>query len=184
MSIIILGIIGLIGVASIAYFMGIYNSFIRLKNNIDKSFKDIDIILQQRHDELTKLMSTVKSYKNFEKSTLENITKLRSSIGQSVSDTNKADNMMTQTLKSIFAVAENYPELKADKQYQQLSNAISKNEETLSDRREFYNATVNTYNIRLQQIPDVIIARMLGYQKQELLKIPENKKEDIEINLD
>ena len=181
-TVIIIGL-ALVIVVFIGWFVGIYNSLVRLKNNIQKAWSNIDVLLKQRHDELSKLLDTVKGYMKHEREVLTKITEARTAFmnAQSVSDKARADNMMTSTLKSLFAVAENYPELKADRSFTQLQGRVSEIEDQIADRREFYNDSVNTFNIRIEQIPDVFIARMLGYTRKELFKVDEADRRDIEM---
>jgi len=185
-TIIIICVIGLLAIIFIAYFISIYNSLVRLKNNIKKAWSNIDVLLKQRHDELTKLLSTVKGYMKHEREVLEKVTQARTAFmdAKTVADKAGADNLMTGALKTLFAVAENYPELKADKSFNQFQNRISEIENQIADRREFYNDSVNTFNIRIEQIPDVIIARILGYTARELFKVTESDRQDVEISFE
>ncbi|RKX25991.1 MAG: LemA family protein [Candidatus Zixiibacteriota bacterium] len=173
----------LLVVVVVGYFISIYNSLIRLKNNIKKAWSNIDVLLKQRHDELTKLLKTVQGYMKHEREVLTSITEARTAFlgAQSVGAKAKADNMMTGALKSLFAVAENYPELKADRSFGQFQNRVSEIENQIADRREFYNDSVNTFNIRIEQIPDVFIARMLGYSQRELFKVAESDRADVDV---
>lgn len=177
-------LVGFLIVILIGYFISVYNSLVRLKNNIKKAWSNIDVLLKQRHDELTKLMNTVKGYMKHEESVLTGITKARTAFldAQSVGDKAKADNVMAGALKSLFAVAENYPDLKANTSFLQFQDRISDIENQIADRREFYNDSVNTFNIRIEQIPDVFIARMLGYTSKELFKIADSDREDVEVS--
>ncbi len=177
---IVLGIIALIG---LFWFIGIYNALVRLKNQVAKSWSNIDVLLKQRTDELTKLIDTVKGYMKHEKSTLENITKARSAImnASSVKETADADNMLTGALKTLFAVAENYPDLKANQNFIQLQQRITGIENQIADRREFYNDSVNIYNIKIESFPDMIVARMMGYQKKDLFRATEQDKQDVKV---
>lgn len=176
----------LIAVAIIGYFITIYNGLIKLKNNIKKAWANIDVLLKQRSDELPKLIETVKGYMKHEKEVLENLTKARTNFlnASTVSETATADNMISGALKSLFAVAENYPNLKANENFMQLQNRISGVENEIADRREFYNDSVNQYNIRIQSIPDIIVARMLGYTDEEMFEVAEADKQDVEIKFD
>lgn len=182
-----MGIIGivilLIGIIIIGYFIGIYNSLIRLKNNIDKAWSNIDVLLKQRQDELTKLLETVKGYMKHEEGVFVKVTEARTKFldAQSVQEKADASNMMTGALKSLFAVSENYPELKANTSFMQFQGRISDIENQIADRREFYNDSVNTFNIRIETIPDLIIARMMGYVRRELFQVAEEDKKDVEI---
>jgi len=176
----------IVAVIIIAYLVSIYNALIRLRNNIDKAWSNIDVLLKQRNDELTKLMKTVKSYMKFEKKVLTDITEARTAFmnAKSVGDMAQADNMMTGALKSLFAVAENYPDLKSSQNFMQFQNRISDIENQIADRREFYNDSVNTYNIRIEQIPYVWVANRLKYKRRGLFEVAEKDKRDVEIDLD
>lgn len=183
----IIGAVVLIGVIIIiGYFISVYNSLVRLKNNIEKAWSNIDVLLKQRHDELGKLLKTVKGYMKYEERVLKEVTEARTAFldAQSVTDKAQADNMMAGALKSLFAVAENYPDLKANTNFIQFQGRISELENQISDRREFYNDSVNTYNIRIEQIPDVFIARMLGYTKKDWFKVSESDRQDVEIDFE
>ena len=178
----ILGLIGvLLAIIVLGYIISIYNSFVRLKYNIEKAWSNIDVMLKQRHDELTNLISSIKGYTKFEKTVLTQVTKARTAFmnAKTVSDKAKADNVMTATLKSIFAVAENYPTLKANENFLQFQGRVSELENQIADRREFYNDSVTIYNIRLEQIPYVFIGNMLNYTKKELFKVGEAEKKNI-----
>ena len=168
----------------IGWFIGVYNSLVRLKNNIKKAWSNIDVLLKQRHDELSKLLKTVKGYMKHEESVLTKVTEARTAFmsANTVGDKAKADGMIAGALKSLFAVAENYPELKADRSFQQFQERISEIENQIADRREFYNDSVNTFNIRIEQIPDMFIARMLGYTQKELFKAAESDRQDVDID--
>ena len=182
---IVLGIgLALLVIVLIGWFIGIYNSLVRLKNNIRKAWSNIDVLLKQRHDELTKLMASVKGYMKHEEGVLTRITEARTAFmnAHTVGDKAQADGMMTATLKSLFAVAENYPELKADRSFTQFQGRISEIEEQIADRREFYNDSVNTFNIRIEQIPDVFLARILGYTPREMFQAAEVDRRDVEIS--
>ena len=180
----VVGIVAiLVVVVIIGWLIGIYNSLIRLKNNIKKAWSNIDVLLKQRHDELTKLMNTVKGYMKYEEDVFTKVTDARTAFmkAQTVGDKAKADNMMTSTLKSLFAVAENYPELKANRSFNHFQNRIREIENQIADRREFYNDSVNTLNIRIEQIPDMFVARMLGYTPSELFQADESDRADVEV---
>ncbi len=185
------GIIGIIGIVFAAlvliiilgYAISIYNSLVRLKNNIEKAWSNINVLLKQRVDELTKLMASVKGYTKFEKQVLTDVTKARTAFmnAKSVTAKAKADNMMEGTLKSLFAVAENYPQLKASDNFIQFQNRVSAIEDNIADRREFYNDSVNTYNIRIEQIPYVFVANMLKYTKKDMFKVDEADRKDVKV---
>jgi len=183
-TIIVLAVLALLVVIVVGYFVSVYNSLVRLKNNIKKAWSNIDVLLTQRHDELTKLLKTVKGYMKHEEGVLTKVTEARTAHlkAQTVGDKAMASNMLAGALKSLFAVAERYPELKADRSFAQFQGRISEIENQIADRREFYNDSVNTFNIRIEQIPDMFIARMLGYTAKELFEADEAKRKDVEID--
>ena len=174
----------LVIVAFVAYFIAVYNGLVRLKNNIKKALANIDVLLKQRMDELTKLIETVKGYARFERKVLTEVTKARTAFldAKTLPEKAKASDMLSGAIKSLFAVAENYPKLNASENFKQLQDRISGIENEIADRREFYNDSVNTYNIRIQQIPDRFIAGMLGYQPEVLFKAEEAEKKDVKVD--
>src|SRR5579864_8559520 len=176
--VIILAVVGVV-----AYLLTIYNSLVRLKNDIDKAWANIDVLLKQRHDELPKLIETCKGYMQYEQKTFQMVVEARNAYqgATTVQDKAQADNMVTGALKTLFAVAENYPDLKANNNFLQLQSRITELEEKIADRREFYNDSVNTYNVRIQQLPDAFIARMLNFQAHELFKVTEEDRRDVEV---
>ncbi len=166
------------------WFIGVYNGLVTLRNNIDRAWANIDVLLKQRHDELPKLIDTCKGYMKHEAGTFEKITELRSRVmnATSVADKAVADNLLSGALKSLFAVAENYPDLKANTNFQQLQGRISQIETDIAGRRDRYNEDTNTYNIRIEVIPDTFIARLLGYSKRDLFKVTEGERADVKVN--
>jgi LemA protein len=175
----------LVVVGIIIYFITIYNSLVRLRNDMDKAWANIDVLLKQRHDELPKLIETCKGYMQYEQKTFQLITEARTAFMKagSVAEKAQADNLVSGALKSLFAVAENYPDLKANNNFMQLQKRISELEERIADRREFFNDDVNTYNIRIQQLPDVFVARMLSLQRRDLFKVTEEDRRDVEVKM-
>lgn len=175
----------LVVVGLIAYLLTIYNSLVRLKNDIDKAWANIDVLLKQRHDELPKLIETCKGYMQYEQKTFQMVVEARNAYSKSTTLAEKAqaDNMITGALKTLFAVSENYPELKANANFMQLQNRISELEEKIADRREFFNDDVNTFNIRIQQLPDVFVANMMSLQHKELFKVSDEDRRDVEVKL-
>ena len=174
----------LLAIAFVVYFIAVYNGLVRLKNNIKKALANIDVLLKQRMDELTKLIETVKGYAKFERKVLTEVTKARTAFldAKTLPEKAKASDMLSGAIKSLFAVAENYPKLNASENFKQLQDRISGIENEIADRREFYNDSVNTYNIRIQQIPDRFIAGMLGYQPEVLFKAEEAEKKDVKVD--
>ncbi len=184
-TILIFLIMVLFAVGIIIYFITIYNSLVRLRNDIDKAWANIDVLLKQRHDELPKLIETCKGYMQYEQQTFQLITEARTAFlkASSVSEKAQADNLVSGALKTLFAVAEKYPDLKANNNFMQLQHRISELEERIADRREFFNDDVNTYNIRIQQLPDVFVAKMLSLQRRDLFKVSEEDRRDVEVKL-
>jgi len=181
-------IIGAIILIIAVVFFLIYNSLITLKNNVKKSWSNIDIILQKRHDMLTKLIDSVSGYMKYEKGVMTQITQLRSaweSIPQDdIQSKINTSNQISAALKSIFAVAENYPDLKADNNFIQLQQSITELETELADKREEYNNSVNDFNIKIQQFPSDIVAGIMHYTAQPLFQVPEEEKQDVKISFD
>ena len=169
-----------VAVGIILYFVALYNGLIRLSRNVDKSWANIDVLLKQRHDEIPKLLKVCEGYMKYERETLEKITAARTACIQAktVGESSQAEGDLARSLKTLFAVAENYPDLKADNNFAQLRQRISYLENEIADRREFYNESVNLYNIKIAQIPTVLIARPLGYQPSPLFEIPEAEREN------
>lgn len=171
-------IIGLVvlGLANTA--ISIYNRLIMLKNNVDKSFGNIDILLKQRADEIPNLIKVVKESMKFEESMLTKLTEMRTRFMNSNSPEEKValSNQMQQQIKSIFAVAENYPEIKTNQNFQLLQTRVSQIEDAIADRREYYNESVNMYNIGIAEFPNFILAKILLYNKKQLLRISDQEK--------
>ena len=177
--------IGLIILGFVGFLITIYNALVRMRNNISKSWANIDVILKQRSDELPKLVDSVKGYMKYEEGVLTKVTEARTKFldAQTVQEKAKANNMITDALKSLFAVAENYPTLKANESFLQLQTRISGLENELADRREFYNDSVNEYNIKIDSFPDLIVARMMGYtQPETMFEVDESDKKDVKID--
>jgi len=165
----------------IAYVVTIFNGLIALKNDISKAWANIDILLKQRHDELSKLLDVCKGYMDYERDTLQKITQARSLYQQAVSVDQKAqaDQSMTTALRGFFAVAENYPQLKANDNFMRLQGRITELESQIADRREFYNDSVNTFNIRIQQMPDTFVASFMNLTPRPMFKVEEADKADV-----
>jgi len=171
-------------IAFVVYFIAVFNGLVRLRQNIKKALSNIDVLLKQRMDELTKLIETVKGYARFERKVLTEVTKARTAFmdAKTLPEKAKASDMISGALKTLFAVAENYPKLAASENFKQLQDRISGIENEIADRREFYNDSVNTYNIRIQQIPDRFIASLLKYQPEVFFKAAEEEKKDVKVD--
>ena len=172
----------------IVYLVLIYNNLIRLKHNVSKAWANIDVLLKQRHDELPKLVETCKKYMNYEKDTLETIIKARSAVANAQQDSNMqalgaAETQLRLGLGNLFALAESYPELKANDSFQHLQTRITALEHDIADRREFYNESTNLNNVRIEQFPDVIVARAFGFRAFDLLEFSETDKTDVKMSV-
>lgn len=181
--IIFLVVLGFFVLGIMGYFITIYNGLIRLRNNVKRNWSNIDVLLKQRHAELPKLVSVCEGYMKYERETLEKITSLRTAFlgARTVGEKSRIEGELSSVLKTLFAVAENYPDLKADKHFSELRERISFLENQIADRREFYNEGVNVYNIRINQIPDMVVARLCGFQPDELFKASEEERKDVKI---
>jgi LemA protein len=170
-------IIGL--TALVVYVVSRYNLLVRLSNNIDKAWSNIDVILKQRHDELPKLVEVCNSYMIHERESLESVTNARTaySTGVKIGDKAQAENQIVSALGNLFAVAEQYPDLKANQEFLAIQQRISALENTIADRARFYNDSVTLYNIAIQQIPTVWIAQEVEYSTRPLLRLaPSDRK--------
>jgi len=185
MIVVLLLFLALLLVAAV-YFVRIYNGLIALRENVRKAWANIDVLLTQRHDELPKLVDTCKRYMQYEQETLERVMQARSAVftAQGRGDVpalGAAEDQLRQGLGRLFAVAENYPELKADQGFRHLQTRISQLEEAIADRRELYNDSVNLNNIRLQTFPDLIVARAFEFKQSALLEFSVEQKRDVDV---
>ncbi len=155
--------------------IGIYNGLVQLRVRCDSAWSDIDVQLKRRHDLIPNLVETVKGYATHEKSTFEDVAKFRSQAMQATTPGDKAvaENQLTGALKSLFAVAENYPELKASDEFTQLQGSLSQTEDTIQNARRYYNAVVRDLNTKIQSFPSNIIAGMFGFQPRQFFEVTE-----------
>ncbi len=169
------------------YIIMIFNNLVSLKNNVKKAWANIDVLLKQRHDELPKLVETCKQYMSYEAPTLEKITALRAKSMQAreqgdISSLGKVEGLLKGTLGHLFALAENYPDLKANQTFLHLQGRISGLENSIADRRELYNESVTLNNIRIEQIPDILVAKLFGFKHFVPLEFGEEETKDVDIN--
>lgn len=166
--------IGIILLALLLIFLGYFNKIIRLENRIDNSWAQINVQLQRRGDLIPNLMETVKGYMKHERETLESVTKARTALMKADSRQKNMDanNMLTDALKSLFAVAENYPDLKANENFLNLQDELSHTEDKIAYARQHYNDTVLAYNNTIETFPGVIFARAMNKQEKDMLRIP------------
>jgi len=176
---IIIGIIVLVLVIVLLVFLSYYNKIIRLENRIDNSWAQIDVQLKRRTDLIPNLMETVKGYMKHEKEVLENVTKARSAImsAKSPQENIDADNMLTGALKSLFAVSENYPDLKANQNFLNLQDELTHTEDKIAYSRQHYNDTVLSFNNTIETFPGIIFAKRMGKKERDMLQIQEADRE-------
>lgn len=168
------------------YVTVIYNQLVVLKHNVSKAWSNIDVLLKQRHDELPKLVETCKQYMKYEQEALERVMRARSAVFQAreaadVQALGPAESHLRGGLMNLFAIAEAYPDLKANQSFQHLQGRITGLENAIADRREFYNESVNLNNVRIEQFPDALIARLFHFQPRPLLEFTEEEKQDVEL---
>ncbi|WP_025209785.1 LemA family protein [Hippea sp. KM1] len=161
-----------------------YNRFVKLKNQIDNAWSDIDVQLKRRYDLIPNLVETVKGYAKHEKETLENVIKARNMAmnAKSVQEKAEGENMLTNALKTIFALAESYPDLKANQNFLDLQNTLSKLEDDIQMARRYYNAVVRDYNVLCESFPSVLIAKQFGFTKREFFEIAESERENVKVS--
>lgn len=168
------------------YSVTIYNSLVRLKHQVAQAWANIDVLLKQRHDELPKLVDTCRQYMEYERDTLERVITARSRVAdareqQDIGALGTAETELRAGLGRLFALAENYPQLKASESFQHLQSRISDLENGIADRRELYNAAVNLNNVRIEQFPDLLLARPLGFKPFELLEFSAAELADVNV---
>jgi LemA protein len=161
-----------------------YNALVGLKHNVSKAWANIDVLLKQRHDELPKLVEICKQYAQFEQSTLEKVMQARSAVfaasqSRNIDALGSAETQLRSGLGQINAVAEAYPELKANDNFQHLLKRVTALENTLADRREYYNDSVNLNNVRIEHFPDTLIARTFGFGPFKLLNFTSEQTSDV-----
>ncbi|PYX81365.1 MAG: hypothetical protein DMG70_19760 [Acidobacteria bacterium] len=167
----------------VIFLIGMYNSFVQLRVRCDSSWSDIDVQLKRRHDLIPNLVETVKGYASHEKGTFENIAKYRSQAMQATTPADKAvaENQLTGALKSLFAVAENYPQLKASEEFTQLQGSLSEVEDTIQNARRYYNAVVRDLNTKIQSFPTNILAGMFAFQQRQFFEVQAADREPVAV---
>lgn len=183
-ALVILAVLLFIILIMVFYFVGIYNRLIALKNAVPQSFANIDVLLKQRHDELPKLLDVVKGYASHEKETLENVIKARNmySNANSIDEKIESNNFLTGALKSLFALSERYPDLKANENFLNLQRRVTDIENSIADRREMYNYSVTNFNTSIEQFPQVVLAGPMNLKPFTLFKATETDKEDVNLS--
>ena len=167
--------------------VGIYNGLIQLKNKVEEGWADIETQLKRRYDLIPNMVETVKGYAKHEKTTLEEVTKARNMAMKAATPEAKAEaeNVLSGTLKSLFALAENYPDLKANQNFIDLQQTLKEIEEHIQLSRRYYNATVRDFNTKIEVFPDNIVAGMLGFQKRKFFEIEKaEERENVKVSFE
>ncbi|MCU0734226.1 MAG: LemA family protein [Methylotetracoccus sp.] len=173
-------------VLAVLYLIMIYNRLVSLKHEVAKAWSNIDVLLRQRHDELPKLVETCKRYLRHERETLSQVMLARAGVSAALDQHNvgalgAAESGLRRSLVNLLAVAEAYPALKADESFRRLETRITNLETEIADRREFYNESVNSNNVRLEQFPDVIVAQLFLFRPFELLRFEDAEIGDVDL---
>lgn len=180
---VLLALFTILALGAGGYLVGLYNSLIEVRNNVDQAWANIDVILKQRHDALTKLIEVVKGTKDFEQSTLQSVIAARNQYSAAGNQLQSLQGAQAEgsALRQLFALAESYPDLKSTAAFGQLQAEVGKLEESIADRREVYNASVNLCNTRFEQFPDSLFTGMLGFRRREYFKVEEADRQDLAI---
>lgn len=168
------------------YVITLYNNLVALKHRVSQAWANIDVLLKQRHEELPKLVATCKEYMEYEQETLERVISARNMVSNAASNNDLAalgiaETTLRKGLGQLFALAENYPDLKANDSFRHLQSRISDLENGIADRRELYNEVVNQNNIRIEQFPDVLVANFFKFGPKELLEFSDEETADVDI---
>lgn len=183
-AIIGIGVVAVIFVIIILWLIIAYNSFVRLKNQVKNAWAQIDVQLKRRTDLIPNLIETVKGYAKHEKEVLENVTKARSAImsaGGDVKEAAKANNMLSGALKSLFAVSEAYPDLKANQNFMQMQEELAGTENKIAATRQYYNDAVMEYNTKRESFPSNMIAGMFHFEQKDSFEIQESEREVVKV---
>ena len=166
------------------FVVGLYNSLVQVRQNIEKAWNNIDVLLQQRHDELIKLVDACKAYMKHEHELLDRLTKLRVGYDEAKGSDERAraENELNKAALQLRHVWEAYPDLKASQNFLQLQGRVSELESSIADRREFFNDSINIYNIHIKRFPDLLVARAFGYRERVYLEIADEKKADVTLD--
>ncbi len=164
------------------YVVGIFNNLVRLRNGAEEAFKSIDVFLKQRYDLIPNLINTIKGYTQYESGTLEKIVALRSQAMQAGGkDGGAAESALSGALKSVFALAENYPDLKANQEFLHLQETLSGLEESIQRARRYYNASVRDLNNAVEMFPGNLFASIFGFQRMEYFEVDEAETKNVNV---
>ncbi len=169
--------------AILVWLISVYNSLVRGKNRTDEAWSDIDVQLKRRHDLIPNLIETIKGYAKHEKELFENVTKARAAAmqAQGARAKSEAENALSQTLKSLFAVAENYPQLKASENFAKLQDELTDTENKIQAARRFYNSQARDFNIKIQTFPNNMVAGWLKFKPYDFFEIEEEERENVQV---
>ena len=175
----LIGLLVLVGL----YLFWLYNSLVRFKTRVQEAWSQIDVQLKRRIDLIPNLLETVKGYAKHEKGVFENVTKARAAMlgAKTVKESEEADNMLAGALKTLFAVAENYPDLKASGNFKELQDELTDTENKIAYARQFYNGNVRDFNIMIKSFPNVLIASALGFAAAEFFEADKGEREKPEV---
>ena len=174
----------IIGVLLVLVIIG-YNNIVKLKNMVEESWSQIDVLLKQRFEMIPNLVEVVKGYSNYEKNTLEAVVNARNrGLGATTrDDAIDSDNQLTQALSKLFVLVEAYPDLKADKHYIKLQGSLEELEKKIAFARQFYNDTILKYNLKIETVPSNIVALLFGFKKYNYFKIEDKERQNVNIDL-
>ncbi len=176
--------IGGVVLIAVIWFIAAYNGFVRLKNSIEEAFSTMDVYLKKRYDLIPNLVETVKGYASHEKDTLERVIAARNAAAsaRTVEDKVQGENMLAGTLKTLFAIAEAYPDLKANTNFMQLQGELQRMEDEIASSRKYYNAIVKEFNTKRETFPSAIIAGMFHFEKQPLFEVSSStERENVKV---
>lgn len=182
--IIILAVVIVLIVLLVLWVIGVYNGLVRSRTRTEEAWSGIDVQLKRRASLIPNLVETVRGYASHEREVLENVTRARSQLEQAggAQQAAQANNMLTQALRSLFAVSENYPQLRASENFMELQRELTDIEEKIAFSRDFYNRNVLDYNPRLQTFPSVVIARNFGFQPREFFEVEEEARQEVRVD--
>src|SRR5271157_33835 len=185
MGLIPLLIVTFVVVGVLIYLATIYNGLVAMRNDIDKSWANIDVLLKQRHDEVPRLVDVCKGYMQYERETLQTLTEARAkyALAATVGQKAVASGNLSASVQKLFAVAENYPDLKANISFLALQKRITELESQIADRREFYNDSINVFNTRIQEMPDTLLAGVMGLKPRAMFQVSASEKAAVNVAL-
>ena len=169
----------------IIYAFALYNSFVKLNNKVKEAFSTMDVYLKKRWDLIPNIVETVKGYAKHEKNTLTEVIKMRNSAYDNMSDDEKikANEKLSSGISKIMALAEAYPDLKANENFKDLSNQLTKIEDEIASSRKYYNATVRDFNNKVEMFPSIIVAKLLGYKSKSMFEANEEERQNVKVSL-